>query len=132
MFIGGISPITTESKSSYLNHHKFPSVVLVPNFVLRTEDKNYIILETKLSNVSLDSLRSYFANYGDVQDPVILRDKETSKEPFNDNSYIDISRGFGFITFRDPQMLDLVLSMTPHIVDGKQVRFKFMVKCNEG
>lgn len=81
MFIGGISPITTESKGPYINDHNFLSVVLASNFVLRTEDKNYIKLETKLSFVSLDSLRSYFANYGDVQDPVILRDKETSKEP---------------------------------------------------
>jgi hypothetical protein len=37
MFIGGISPITTESKGPYINDHKFLSVVLVPpppNFVL--------------------------------------------------------------------------------------------------
>lgn len=55
-----------------------------------------------------NSLRQYFVNYGDVQDPVIMRDKETNA-----------SRGFAFITFRDPHVLDDVLQMTPHIIDGK-------------
>ena len=49
MFIGGISTVTTESRGSIIN----------------------------LTN--LDSLRQYFVNFGDAQDPVIMRDKETSK-----------------------------------------------------
>jgi hypothetical protein len=34
---------------------------------------------------------------------------------------IELSRGFGFVTFKDPRVLDEVLQMTPHIIDGKQV-----------
>lgn len=49
MFIGGISTVTTESRGFNIN------------------------------STNLDSLRQYFVNFGEVQDPVIMRDKETSK-----------------------------------------------------
>ena len=77
MFVGGLSPSTTDSNLPLLN--------------LR------------------DSLRAYFAQYGDLLDCVIMRDKETSK-PFyylHICSYpgIDSSRGFGFVTFANPVVL---------------------------
>jgi hypothetical protein len=49
MFIGGISTVTTESRGFIIN------------------------------STNLDSLKQYFVNFGDAQDPVIMRDKETSK-----------------------------------------------------
>ena len=48
-----------------------------------------------------------------------MRDKETSMHKTLINVNLDASRGFAFITFRDPQVLDDVLQMTPHIIDGK-------------
>jgi len=32
------------------------------------------------------------------------------------------SRGFGFVTFRDPQCVETVLLSGPHVLDGRQVR----------
>jgi hypothetical protein len=51
-----------------------------------------------------------------------MRDKDTS----NPVIYLlfcllDIQRGFGFVTFRDYQVFEDVVSMTPHIIDGKLV-----------
>jgi len=31
------------------------------------------------------------------------------------------SRGFGFVTFRDPQCVEAVLVSGPHVLDGRQV-----------
>eukprot|EP00106_Octopus_bimaculoides_P023073 XP_014790515.1 PREDICTED: heterogeneous nuclear ribonucleoprotein 27C-like [Octopus bimaculoides] len=31
------------------------------------------------------------------------------------------SRGFGFVTYKDPKCVDLILSGEPHIIDGRQV-----------
>jgi hypothetical protein len=47
-----------------------------------------------------------------------MRDKDSSKSVFS-IIFTDASRGFGFITFKDPHALDDVLQMTPHIIDGK-------------
>ena len=33
------------------------------------------------------------------------------------------SRGFGFITFKDPKYVELVLKSKPHTLDGKSVVF---------
>ena len=52
----------------------------------------------------------YFAQYGEVVDCVVMKNQQTGK-----------SRGFGFVTFKDPTCVDLVLSSGPHILDGRQV-----------
>eukprot|EP00826_Nyctotherus_ovalis_P012375 TRINITY_DN1326_c0_g2_i2.p1 TRINITY_DN1326_c0_g2~~TRINITY_DN1326_c0_g2_i2.p1 ORF type:complete len:332 (+),score=62.44 TRINITY_DN1326_c0_g2_i2:207-1202(+) len=60
-----------------------------------------------------ESLRKYFKHYGDVTDSSLMLDRETSK-----------SRGFGFITFKDPAAVARVLANKAHIVDGKIVDCK--------
>ena len=57
------------------------------------------------------SMLQYFAQYGEVVDCVVMKNQQTGK-----------SRGFGFVTFKDPACLDLVLSSGPHTLDGRQVR----------
>ncbi|KAK2181235.1 hypothetical protein NP493_405g03022 [Ridgeia piscesae] len=52
----------------------------------------------------------YFAQYGEVVDCVVMKNQQTGK-----------SRGFGFVTFKDPTCVDLVLSSGPHILDGRQI-----------
>ncbi|GJD10320.1 Uncharacterized RNA-binding protein [Galdieria sulphuraria] len=59
-----------------------------------------------------DSLRAYFEGYGEVADCVIMRDKYTGHP-----------RGFGFVTFQDDSVADLVASLS-HILDGRQVEAK--------
>ena len=74
-------------------------------------------------------MKVYFEIFGEVTDPIIMRDKDTRNltEFNNDLMLVDTSRGFGFVTFKDPRVLDEVLQMTPHIIDGKQVILVFSI-----
>ena len=74
-------------------------------------------------------MKVYFEIFGEVSDPIIMRDKDTRNltEFNNDLMLVDTSRGFGFVTFKDPRVLDEVLQMTPHIIDGKQVILVFSI-----
>lgn len=53
---------------------------------------------------------SYFSQYGEVVDCVVMKNQETGK-----------SRGFGFVTFKDPSCCETVLAVKTHIIDGRQV-----------
>lgn len=54
-------------------------------------------------------LVQYFSKFGEVTDYTIMRDGATGK-----------SRGFGFLTFKDPRSVDEVIK-TDHILDGKLI-----------
>ncbi|KAI6671316.1 hypothetical protein NL676_006201 [Syzygium grande] len=54
----------------------------------------------------------YFGKYGDITDSVIMRDRKTGQP-----------RGFGFVTYADPSVVDKVIEET-HIINGKQVEIK--------
>ncbi|KAG0672218.1 hypothetical protein C6P45_003693 [Maudiozyma exigua] len=56
-----------------------------------------------------DKLKNYFSKYGNVIDLKIMRDNATGR-----------SRGFGFLTFAEPQSVDEVVK-TQHILDGKVI-----------
>ena len=56
-----------------------------------------------------EGLVAYFSKYGEVIDHTIMRDNHTGK-----------SRGFGFLTFKDPRSVDEVIK-TDHILDGKLI-----------
>lgn len=58
-----------------------------------------------------DKLKDHFGNYGEVLDAVIMRDKVTGRP-----------RGFGFVVFADPSLLDRVLQDN-HTIDGRTVSF---------
>lgn len=57
-----------------------------------------------------EKLKEYFDNYGDVLQTVVMREKTTGRP-----------RGFGFVVFSDPAVLDRVLQDT-HTIDGRTVR----------
>ncbi|CAM8988433.1 unnamed protein product [Rhodiola kirilowii] len=57
-------------------------------------------------------LKEHFGNYGEVSHTVVMMDKETQKP-----------RGFGFVCFADPSVLDRVLQDT-HNIDGRTVEAK--------
>uniref|UniRef100_A0A803MGM8 RRM domain-containing protein n=1 Tax=Chenopodium quinoa TaxID=63459 RepID=A0A803MGM8_CHEQI len=61
---------------------------------------------------ALDTLTKYFANYGEVVDSVIMKDRMTGQP-----------RGFGFITYADPGVVDIVIK-EDHIINDKQVEIK--------
>lgn len=66
---------------------------------------------------SLDGLKAYFEQFGAVADCNIMRDP-TGR-----------SRCFGFVTFVDPVVVDIVLQKT-HILDKKQVCHRFSLVIN--
>lgn len=60
---------------------------------------------------SEEKLKDYFGGYGEVLQTVVMRDKVTGKP-----------RGFGFVVFADPNILDRVLQ-DRHVIDGRTVRY---------
>ncbi|XP_055851670.1 ribonucleoprotein RB97D isoform X1 [Episyrphus balteatus] len=60
-----------------------------------------------------DSLKSFYQQWGDVTDVVVMRDPVTKR-----------SRGFGFISFAKSTMVDQAQAARPHIIDGKTVDAK--------
>lgn len=58
---------------------------------------------------SLESLRDYFSQFGEVQECTVMRDSATGR-----------SRGFGFLTFRDAKTVNTVM-VKEHYLDGKIV-----------
>ncbi|KAI5649665.1 hypothetical protein M9H77_35670 [Catharanthus roseus] len=61
---------------------------------------------------SEDKLKDYFGGYGEVLQTVVMRDKISGKP-----------RGFGFVVFSDPDVLDRVLQ-DRHVIDGRTVEAK--------
>ncbi|ORY68720.1 uncharacterized protein BCR38DRAFT_406624 [Pseudomassariella vexata] len=53
------------------------------------------------------SLRDYFSQYGEVTECTVMRDGATGR-----------SRGFGFLTFKDPKTVNIVM-VKEHFLDGK-------------
>ncbi|XP_057982520.1 uncharacterized protein LOC131167693 [Malania oleifera] len=54
----------------------------------------------------------HFGKYGDIIDSVIMKDRYTQQP-----------RGFGFITYADPSVVDKVIA-DEHVINGKQVEIK--------
>jgi RNA recognition motif-containing protein len=51
----------------------------------------------------------HFGKYGEITDSVIMKDRKTGQP-----------RGFGFITYADPSVVDKVIEDS-HIINAKQV-----------
>jgi len=63
-----------------------------------------------LLNNFLEKLTEYFCRYGEVTDCVVMKNAETGR-----------SRGFGFVTFKDPSCVQIVMASGPHTLDGRTV-----------
>ncbi|KAG6397987.1 hypothetical protein SASPL_139437 [Salvia splendens] len=61
---------------------------------------------------SEESFNRYFSKYGEITDSVIMLDKISGRP-----------RGFGFVTFADPEVADKVLQ-EEHIIDDRSVEVK--------
>ncbi|XP_037943795.1 ribonucleoprotein RB97D-like [Teleopsis dalmanni] len=64
-----------------------------------------------------DGLREFFRQWGDVVDVVVMRDPATKR-----------SRGFGFITYSSPTMVDKAQAARPHVIDGNLVHKNHTIK----
>lgn len=61
-------------------------------------------------------MRDYFSQFGEVLECTVMRDGATGR-----------SRGFGFLTFKDPKTVNIVM-VKEHYLDGKIVsHFSFFV-----
>jgi RNA-binding protein Musashi len=58
---------------------------------------------------SEESMRAYFEQFGEITECTVMRENQTGR-----------SRGFGFLTFRDPKCVNAVM-VKEHILDGKIV-----------
>ncbi|XWS31101.1 hypothetical protein CRYUN_Cryun23aG0048700 [Craigia yunnanensis] len=63
-------------------------------------------------DTTLETFTKYFEKYGEITDFVIMKDRHTGRP-----------RGFGFITFADPSVVDIVMQ-EDHVINGKQVEIK--------
>ena len=57
-----------------------------------------------------EKLSEHFSSYGEVTQAAVMRDKLTGRP-----------RGFGFVVFADPAVVDRALQ-DPHTLDGRTVR----------
>ncbi|EAZ51306.1 RNA recognition motif (RRM)-containing protein [Cryptosporidium parvum Iowa II] len=63
--------------------------------------------------VTSSILMEYFLQFGVILDAVVMYDNVSGR-----------SRGFGFVTFKDPKTVEIVQNITPHIIMGKVVDCK--------
>ncbi|KAH8582221.1 RNA recognition motif (RRM)-containing [Cryptosporidium sp. chipmunk genotype I] len=63
--------------------------------------------------VTSSILMEYFLQFGVILDAVVMYDNVSGR-----------SRGFGFVTFKDPKAVEIVQNITPHIILGKIVDCK--------
>lgn len=80
-----------------------------------TTDREYSALDSSLVSIGTDgeqseSLKDYFSQFGEVLECTVMRDAATGR-----------SRGFGFLTFKDPKTVNIVM-VKEHHLDGKIVR----------
>ena len=63
--------------------------------------------------VTLDDLRNFFSNFGDVREAVVLFDNNRGA-----------SRCFGFVTFDSKETVDLLVKDNNYVIKGKPVDVK--------
>ena len=65
------------------------------------------------SNATDDALLDFFSTFGDIEEAVVIHDKQTR-----------LPRGFGFVTFVSEQAAEHVVSLHYHDLLGKMVEVK--------
>lgn len=101
IFIGGLAKDTTLG-SDFFREIFLPLFCYI-EYPIKTN--------SEWENKSADTFVKYFGKYGEITDSVIMKDRHTGRP-----------RGFGFITYADPSVVDTVIAEN-HIINGKQVRF---------
>lgn len=58
------------------------------------------------------TFRDYFSKFGNIEDCIIMRDRENR------------SRGFGFVTYSSSTMVDQLMAGRPHVLDSREIEPK--------
>jgi RNA recognition motif-containing protein len=63
-------------------------------------------------NITDESLRTAFSEYGQILDAIVMRDRDTGR-----------SRGFGFVTYSDGQQAqDAINGLNEQELDGRRIK----------
>jgi len=73
-------------------------------------DANKVFIGGISHHTTEESLSSYFGQYGNLVDSVIIKDPTTNK-----------SKGFGFIQYSEPFMVDELMRNRPHVLDQRNL-----------
>ncbi|XP_072051105.1 uncharacterized protein [Amphiura filiformis] len=74
------------------------------------EEAGKIFVGGVSQNTTEDDFRNHFNKYGEVIDCVLMKETTTGRP-----------RGFGFVTYKDPSCVDIVLSEKPMILNDKVI-----------
>lgn len=70
-----------------------------------------MLFKNILHSIPLDAFRAYFESFGQINDIVLMMDKDTR-----------MNKGYGFVKFEDPRCSEDVLGKKgQHQLDGKMV-----------
>ncbi|KAJ8773148.1 hypothetical protein K2173_028325 [Erythroxylum novogranatense] len=108
IFVGGLARDTTIGQIFIISQLAcFLKLLFLFVVLLLLLDCRCVLLD-----MMLDVFLQHFEKYGEVTDYVIMKDRHTGRP-----------RGFGFITYADPSVVDTVIQ-DDHIIGGKQVEIK--------
>lgn len=79
----------------------------------RTEQYRKLFIGGLTPNTTEDHLKDYYSAWGEIVDVVVMKDSQSGR-----------SRGFGFVTYKEPEMVDSAQANRPHEIDGKIVEAK--------
>lgn len=80
---------------------------------LQSENMRKMFVGGLNRDTTSELFESYFSQFGEVEDTVIITDTQTK-----------VSRGFGFVTYKNSDSVQEVFKERPHNLDGKEVEVK--------
>ncbi|KHJ42825.1 hypothetical protein D918_07107 [Trichuris suis] len=85
----------------------------MPARVEKEEQNRKIFIGGITLKTTDEDLKEFYSKWGDITDVVVMRDPVTKR-----------SRGFGFVTYAEPDMVNAAMASRPHVIDGKEVEPK--------
>ncbi|KER27735.1 hypothetical protein X801_08265 [Opisthorchis viverrini] len=79
----------------------------------RTEQFRKLFIGGLTPQTTETMLKDFYSQWGEIVDVVVMKDSVSHR-----------SRGFGFITYKEPEMVDAAQANRPHEIDGKTVEAK--------